>query len=160
MRWDIVGVTMPSRWVPLFRQQRATRDGMHPHHVDKAYTHGSDVPAENATFSHPWGIALDTRTNELYVADNGLPHMTGLYSNDRIVAVQSSSGAVRTAAGGVQGYANGNADSARFRSMAGIAVDQEHGIGTSGFRAPVHPGSICDGWQSGSGHYQIPCWDA
>ena len=71
----------------------------------------SDGPAAQAKFDGPVGISLDTRGN-LYVADS---------YNDRIRKV-SAEGQVTTVAGAGQGYADGDAVSARFDTPCGVIV--------------------------------------
>ena len=72
----------------------------------------SDGPAAQAMFDKPYGLAAD-RSGNLYVADMG---------NDRIRMI--SGGEVSTFAGsGVQGFSDGPASSARFKSPIDLALD-------------------------------------
>lgn len=73
----------------------------------------ADGPGTAATFSRPWGLAMDKAGN-IYVADA---------ANNKIRKV-STSGVVSTIAGnGNAGANNGFATSATFNNPAGVAVD-------------------------------------
>ena len=72
-----------------------------------------DGPAMSASFSDPFGIAVDKRGNVI-VADGG--------QSNRIRRV-TVDGKVHTIAGGNEGFADGNALQARFNTPSGIAID-------------------------------------
>lgn len=89
-------------------------DGTEGHH---------DGPAESARFSSPAGIAIDSRTGDVIVAEwtgNRVRRITALGSGREAV--------VDTLAGtGVRGHVDGPGASAKFNRPVGVAVD---GIGT------------------------------
>jgi len=74
----------------------------------------ADGMGTNASFSNPWGLAIDS-SNNLYVADTG---------NDTIRKI-TPSGAVSTLAGqaGNYGSANGTGSGALFGAPRGLVVD-------------------------------------
>jgi sugar lactone lactonase YvrE len=73
-----------------------------------------DGPALLASFSDPFGIAVDRRGN-VYVADGG--------ESNRIRRL-TPEGRVETVAGSTEGFADGNASEARFNTPSGIAIDR------------------------------------
>src|SRR5712692_489287 len=73
-----------------------------------------DGGALSASFSDPFGIAVDRRGN-LYVADGG--------ESNRIRRL-TPEGKVETVAGSTEGFADGNASEARFNTPSGIAIDR------------------------------------
>jgi sugar lactone lactonase YvrE len=73
-----------------------------------------DGPAISASFSDPFGIAVDKRGN-VYVADGG--------ESNRIRRL-TPEGKVETVAGSTEGFADGNAAEARFNTPSGIAIDR------------------------------------
>lgn len=72
-----------------------------------------DGTGSDAGFSHPQGIAYDSRDGALYVADG---------NNNEIRRV-TTAGLVTTVAGGREGFADGTGAGARFSGPAGIAYD-------------------------------------
>ncbi len=77
-----------------------------------------DGPALSASFSDPFGIAVDKRGNVI-VADGG--------QSNRIRRV-TVDGAVQTIAGSSEGFADGNALQAQFNTPSGIAIDRAGNI--------------------------------
>jgi streptogramin lyase len=71
-------------------------------------------PARSASFSDPFGVAVDKRGN-VYVADGG--------QSNRIRRL-STEGNVETIAGSSEGYADGDALHAQFNTPSGIALDK------------------------------------
>ena len=72
-----------------------------------------------AEFRLPVGVAADTSGN-IYVTDNG---------NEAVREISASSGMVSTFAGNTfTGYKNGAADTAEFRGLFGIAVDDSANV--------------------------------
>src|ERR1700720_1261422 len=74
---------------------------------------GQDGPALSATFSDPFGIAVDRRGN-VFVADAG--------ESNRIRRL-TPEGKVETIAGSTEGFADGIASQAQFNTPSGIAID-------------------------------------
>ena len=72
-----------------------------------------DGPATSASFSDPFGIAVDKRGNVI-VADGG--------QSNRIRRI-TVDGKVHTIAGANEGFADGNALQAQFNTPSGIAID-------------------------------------
>ncbi|HTF37029.1 MAG TPA: NHL repeat-containing protein [Blastocatellia bacterium] len=72
-----------------------------------------DGPAMSASFSDPFGIAVDKRGNVI-VADGG--------QSNRIRRI-TVDGKVHTIAGANEGFADGDAQQARFNTPSGIAID-------------------------------------
>ncbi len=72
-----------------------------------------DGPAMSASFSDPFGIAVDKRGNVI-VADGG--------QSNRIRRI-TVDGKVHTIAGANEGFADGNALQAQFNTPSGIAID-------------------------------------
>jgi NHL repeat len=77
-----------------------------------------DGAALSATFSDPFGIAVDKRGNVI-VADGGQGNRL------RRVTVE---GRVETIAGSTEGFADGNAREAQFNTPSGIAIDRAGNI--------------------------------
>jgi len=78
----------------------------------------ADGSSTSAAFSGPYGIAIDGSGN-LYIADQ---------SNNRIRKI-TPAGVVSTFAGsGNFGYADGNGNTASFRSPSGVAVDAQDNV--------------------------------
>ncbi len=77
-----------------------------------------DGPALSASFSDPFGIAVDKRGNVI-VADGG--------QSNRIRRV-TVDGKVETIAGSSEGFSNGNALQAQFNTPSGIAIDRAGNI--------------------------------
>jgi sugar lactone lactonase YvrE len=77
-----------------------------------------DGPALSASFSDPFGIAVDKRGNVI-VADGG--------QSNRIRRV-TVEGKVETIAGSSEGFADGNALRAQFNTPSGIAIDRAGNI--------------------------------
>ncbi|HLG13619.1 MAG TPA: gluconolaconase [Blastocatellia bacterium] len=75
-------------------------------------------PARSASFSDPFGIAVDKR-GALYVADAG--------ESNRILRIKTQ-GNVETIAGSVEGLADGPARAAKFNTPSGIAIDRRGNI--------------------------------
>jgi len=74
-----------------------------------------DGTVDEARFWHPEGIALDPRSNTLYVSDT---------DNHRIRAIDLRNGIVTTVAGhGRFGSIDGRGAEARFKQPSGIAID-------------------------------------
>ncbi len=73
-------------------------------------------PVTNALFNHPYGLAVDSKTN-IYVTDYG----------NQAVRLISANGLVSTYAGnpGASGFANGTGTNALFDNPAGLALDRE-----------------------------------
>ena len=82
-----------------------------------------DGEAGIAQFGQSFGIVTDVQGN-IYVADS---------QNDRIRKI-SAAGFVTTIAGnGVQGFVNGNGDTAQFHFVTGITIDKEGNLFVSDF---------------------------
>ena len=77
-----------------------------------------DGPAKTATFADPFGIAVDYRGNVI-VADGG--------QSNRIRTI-SQDGNVKTIAGSVEGFQDGDALSAQFNTPSGVAIDKQGNI--------------------------------
>ncbi len=77
-----------------------------------------DGPALSASFSDPFGIAVDKRGNVI-VADGG--------QSNRIRRV-TVDGKVETIAGSIEGFGDGNALQAQFNTPSGIAIDRAGNI--------------------------------
>lgn len=77
-----------------------------------------DGPALSASFSDPFGIAVDKRGNVI-VADGG--------QSNRIRRV-TVEGKVETIAGSSEGFSDGNALQAQFNTPSGIAIDRAGNI--------------------------------
>jgi len=77
-----------------------------------------DGPATSASFSDPFGIAVDKRGNVI-VADAG--------QSNRIRRI-TVDGKVHTIAGANEGFADGNALQAQFNTPSGIAIDNAGNI--------------------------------
>ena len=77
-----------------------------------------DGPALSATFSDPFGLAVDKRGNVI-VADGG--------QSNRIRRV-TTEGKVQTIAGSSEGFADGDALQAQFNTPSGIAIDRAGNI--------------------------------
>jgi sugar lactone lactonase YvrE len=78
----------------------------------------ADGPALSASFSDPFGLAVDKRGNVI-VADGG--------QSNRIRRV-TTEGKVETIAGSSEGFADGNARQAQFNTPSGIAIDRAGNI--------------------------------
>jgi hypothetical protein len=78
----------------------------------------NDGPALSASFSDPFGIAVDKGGNVI-VADGG--------QSNRIRRV-TVEGKVETIAGSIEGFADGNALQAQFNTPSGIAIDRAGNI--------------------------------
>lgn len=72
----------------------------------------SDGDRAEATFNHPYGLAIDTQGN-LYVGD----------VENHAIRIISPDGVVRTLAGGRKGYSDRDGDLAMFNHPYGVAVD-------------------------------------
>jgi len=80
--------------------------------------HGdADGTAQDARFFNPIDVAVDSKSGDIYVADQG---------NHRIRKI-TPAGVVSTLAGSTGGYADGIGAAARFDNPAGIAVDSKSG---------------------------------
>lgn len=77
-----------------------------------------DGPAKTATFADPFGIAVDYRGNVI-VADGG--------ESNRIRRI-TQDGNVKTIAGSVEGFQDGDALSARFNTPSAVALDKQGNI--------------------------------
>ncbi|HSB11000.1 MAG TPA: NHL repeat-containing protein [Blastocatellia bacterium] len=82
------------------------------------YAGTEDGLAGAASFSDPFGVALDRKGN-LYVTDGG--------QSNRIRRI-SPEGKVDSIAGSTEGYAEGNALQAQFNTPSGIAIDRAGSI--------------------------------
>ncbi|MBS1563342.1 MAG: IPT/TIG domain-containing protein [Bacteroidetes bacterium] len=73
-----------------------------------------------ATFSHPWGIAIDAQNN-LYVTGQG-----GGDQSNSVRLISAGTNAVTTIAGlsNNTGYVDGNGTDARFNQPTGVAIDK------------------------------------
>ena len=78
----------------------------------------ADGPALSASFSDPFGLAVDRRGNVI-VTDGG--------QSNRIRRV-TTEGRVETIAGSGEGFADGNALQAQFNTPSGIAIDRAGNI--------------------------------
>jgi sugar lactone lactonase YvrE len=77
-----------------------------------------DGPARSASFSDPFGVAVDRR-GAVYVAEGG--------ESNRIRRI-TTDGKVETIAGSTEGFADGDAHRAQFNTPSGIAIDQKGNI--------------------------------
>jgi streptogramin lyase len=77
-----------------------------------------DGPARSASFSDPYGVAVDRR-GAVYVADGG--------ESNRIRRINAD-GKVETIAGSTEGFADGDALRAQFNTPSGIAIDRKGNI--------------------------------
>lgn len=77
-----------------------------------------DGPRQDARFAFPAGLAFDSRGNLYLGAEHG----------DHSIRVISPEGDVRTLAGDLDGFADGPARDARFRSPRGLAVDPQGNV--------------------------------
>lgn len=82
------------------------------------YPGTEDGPANSASFSDPFGVAVDRKGN-LYVTDAG--------QGNRIRRI-TPDGKVETVAGSSEGYAEGNALQAQFNTPSGVAIDRSGNI--------------------------------
>lgn len=90
----------------------STVAGSGPSKVQGANENFADGAANTALFFYPQGVAVDGQ-GTVFVAD---------YQNHRIRKI-STAGVVSTVAGGLSGYADGNASQAKFVNPTGVAVD-------------------------------------
>ncbi len=77
-----------------------------------------DGPAHSASFSDPFGVAVDKRGN-VFVADGGQSNRIRRLTPD---------GKVETIAGSTEGFADGDALQAQFNTPSGIAIDRSGAI--------------------------------
>jgi sugar lactone lactonase YvrE len=77
-----------------------------------------DGPASSASFSDPFGIAIDKKGN-LLVADGG--------ESNRIRVI-TAAGNVETIAGGLEGFEDGKLASASFNTPSGLAIDKRGNV--------------------------------
>ncbi|HEY3137628.1 MAG TPA: NHL repeat-containing protein [Blastocatellia bacterium] len=77
-----------------------------------------DGPARSASFSDPFGVAVDKRGN-VFVADGGQSNRIRRLTPD---------GKVETIAGSTEGFADGDALQAQFNTPSGIAIDKNGSI--------------------------------
>ena len=89
---------------------------------DKSYLAPGPMKPAEAKFSYPWGCAYSRRHGWVLVGDNGCA--LDRHPNDRLKRVDSADGTTEVLAGGYQGYRDGVGAAARFRNVAGIAVDE------------------------------------
>lgn len=82
-----------------------------------------DGPAATAEFSGPRGAAVDT-DGTLYVADTG-NHCIRQVKHG---AVTTLAGTIHPSLGGISGFADGPAATARFTEPYGVAVDAQHNV--------------------------------
>jgi sugar lactone lactonase YvrE len=82
------------------------------------YPGSEDGPARSASFSDPFGVAVDRR-GTVYVADAG--------ESNRIRRI-TPDGKVETVAGSTEGFADGDALRAQFNTPSGIAIDRKGNI--------------------------------
>lgn len=82
------------------------------------YPGSEDGPARSASFSDPFGVAVDRR-GAVYVADGG--------ESNRIRRI-TADGQVETIAGSTEGFADGDAHRAQFNTPSGIAIDRKGNI--------------------------------
>ncbi len=78
------------------------------------YPGTQDGDARNASFSDPFGIAVDSR-GTVYVADAG--------ESNRIRRI-TAEGRVESIAGSTEGYADGDRNSAQFNTPSGLCIDR------------------------------------
>lgn len=79
------------------------------------YPGSEDGPARSASFSDPFGVAVDRR-GAVYVTDGG--------ESNRIRRI-TADGTVETIAGSTEGFADGDAHRAQFNTPSGIAIDRK-----------------------------------
>lgn len=79
---------------------------------------GEDGPARSASFSDPFGIALDRR-GAVYICDAG--------DSNRIRRI-TTDGNVETIAGSTEGFTDSDAHQAQFNTPSGIAIDRKGNI--------------------------------
>lgn len=79
------------------------------------YSGVEDGPARSASFSDPFGVAVDRR-GAVYVADGG--------ESNRIRRI-TTDGNVETIAGSTEGFADTDAHHAQFNTPSGIAIDRK-----------------------------------
>jgi DNA-binding beta-propeller fold protein YncE len=72
-----------------------------------------DGSGDRARFSQPMGLAIDSAHATLYVADTG---------NNRVRAIDTTTGRVRTIAGSVKGYDDGPGATATFHAPTALAL--------------------------------------
>lgn len=77
-----------------------------------------DGPARSASFSDPFGVAVDRR-GTIYISEGG--------ESNRIRRI-ATDGKVETIAGSTEGFAEGNALQASFNTPSGIALDKKGNI--------------------------------
>src|SRR3989442_3859171 len=77
-----------------------------------------DGPARSASFSDPFGVAVDKRGN-VFVADGGQSNRIRRLTPD---------GKVETIVGSTEGFADGDALQAQFNTPSGIAIDRSGAI--------------------------------
>jgi streptogramin lyase len=77
-----------------------------------------DGPARSASFSDPFGVAVDRR-GYVFVTDGG--------ESNRIRRI-TTDGKVETVAGSMEGFADGDAHQAQFNTPSGIAIDRKGNI--------------------------------
>lgn len=82
------------------------------------YPGTQDGESRKASFSDPFGIAVDSR-GAVYVADAG--------ESNRIRRI-TSEGRVEAIAGSTEGYADGDRNSAQFNTPSGICIDRRGNI--------------------------------
>jgi sugar lactone lactonase YvrE len=83
-----------------------------------AYAGVEDGAARSASFSDPFGVAVDRRGN-IYVSDAG--------QSNRIRRI-TTEGKVETIAGSTEGFSDGDARKAQFNTPSGIALDKKGNI--------------------------------
>lgn len=83
-----------------------------------AYGRVEDGPARSASFSDPFGVAVDRR-GTIYISEGG--------ESNRIRRI-ATDGNVETIAGSTEGFAEGNALQAQFNTPSGIALDKKGNI--------------------------------
>ncbi|HEY5095576.1 MAG TPA: hypothetical protein VII69_10700 [Candidatus Eremiobacteraceae bacterium] len=100
-----------------FEIRRMTPDGIVTTVAGSTLEGRQDGTGTDARFSHPEGIAFDSRDGALYVADS---------ANNEIRRV-TTAGVVTTVAGGREGFADGTGTQARFNNPLGITFDAADG---------------------------------
>jgi len=100
-----------------FEIRRMTADGIVTTVAGSTQEGRNDGAGADARFSHPEGIAFDSRDGALYVTDS---------ANNEIRRV-TTAGIVTTVAGGRAGFADGTGGAARFDNPSGITFDAADG---------------------------------